>query len=252
MTAQPEVSLYCVYRAKNAARVRRLCEAIARFGAVPHLWALDRADPRLSRWTRGTGPGRKFELLSKLYEGHRPGEDAWLLLIDDDVEVSRRGWRRLLRTSRAAGFDLSQPAHGRGSHRSHVLTRARFARARMTTFVEIGPVVLVSPRVRNEVVPFPPHDGMGWTLDFAWHDLSKEGYRLGIVDAVRMRHVGAVGQDYDSTEDRRAVRAELDARGLRDVPDMHQTLAVWQWWQAKCPWIGPLPGGRDVGQGATP
>lgn len=236
MKASPGV-LYSIYRARNEATVARLCDSAAAQAMTVHLWALDQATEALTPWTRGVGPGQKFDVLNRLHAEADPEPAAWLVISDDDVVLSRRGLRRLVEVSEAAGLDLTQPAHRRGSHLSHAITKARCVRARWTSFVEIGPVVAISPKVRNEVLPFPSDAGMGWGLDFTWHDLSARGYRLGIIDSVRMRHLGKIGEAYDSTEARRVVRRELDARGLHDVPDIHRTLGVWSWQMRVPPWL---------------
>ena len=74
---------------------------------------------------------------------------------------------------------------------------------------------------------------MGWGLELDWIDL---GLPLGIVDAVRVRHLGKVSGTYDDTELRARMRAELAERGVDDWAVFQRTLAVWRPWQLSPPW----------------
>jgi hypothetical protein len=69
-------------------------------------------------------------------------------------------------------------------------------------------------------------------------DLARDGCRLGIVDVVRVAHVGKVSGTYDDTEIRARMRAELAARGVDDWGPLQETLATWRPWQRRPPWSG--------------
>jgi hypothetical protein len=219
--------LVCVYRHRNRDTVAGLVAEAEAARADVYLWALDEVPEDLVQYTVGTGPGERLELLNRLLEGARAS--GAVVVCDDDVSFSRGGLRRLLELTWVLGLDLAQPAHARGSHHSHRVTRVRpGALARLTRFVEVGPLVVVAPRARKRVLPFPVDYGMGWGLDVVWSDLVEEGFRLGIVDEVRIMHHGAVGVAYPTDSGDRLVEAELAQRGLHHISALHETLAVWE------------------------
>lgn len=219
--------LVCVYRHRNARTVSRLVAEAVDAQADVYLWALDEVATDLAPHTVGTGPGERLELLNRLLGGARP--TGAVVVCDDDVSFSRGSLRRLLELSWVFGLDVAQPAHARGSHHSHRITRVwPGAIARLTRFVEVGPIVVVAARARAQVIPFPVEYGMGWGLDVVWSDLVDEGLRLGIVDEVRIMHHGAVGAAYPTESGDRLVQAELEQRGMTHISSLHETLAVWE------------------------
>lgn len=226
----------CVYRARNARVVSRLVRSSLRSGATVRLWALDSTVPSLSAWTVGSGPGGKYALVSGLLASARVDDDAYVVVADDDVSLPSLGL--FLRVVRRAAFDLAQPAHTRHrSHPSHPVTlRATWSVARVTEFVEIGPLFVVSPAWRPAVLPFPEDAGMGWGLEADWYGLHRRGARLGIVDAVPMRHLSPVATSYDQTEERERMARRLAAAGLGGLHEIQRTLATWRPWQHSPPW----------------
>ena len=72
---------------------------------------------------------------------------------------------------------------------------------RETRFVEIGPVTVFSRRAAAELLPFPELR-YGWGLDLHWAAIAgRRGWRLGVVDAVPVRHeTGVVGASYPRGE----------------------------------------------------
>lgn len=131
------------------------------------------------------------------------GADAdWLLVVDDDVELPARFLDRFLGVCEWLRLDLAQPAQTLASHAAwRVVRRRPFALARETRFVEIGPVTAFSRRAAGDLLPFPPLR-YGWGLDLHWAAVAAErAWRLGIVDALPVRHETApVGAAYDSAD----------------------------------------------------
>jgi hypothetical protein len=241
----PRVGL--VYPARNADRVRALLPSLA--GADVRLWALDEPASSLTPWTRGCGPGTRFQLLNRLLP--EPAGQDWTVLCDDDVSFIRGDLSRLLDVAARAGFDVAQPAHGPGSHVSQPITRARrMSVAREVWYVEQGPLVAFSPGVAADVLPLREDVGMGWGIEYAWSSLRRRGRRLGIVDAVRIRHLDPPGTAYDvevAREGGRRLRAE---HGFASAEQIKRVVAVWRPWQRRPPWWreGGLPGaGRRAG-----
>jgi hypothetical protein len=222
------ITVASVYRAQNAANVAKMVEPLAAVGGSVRLWSLDDVPDRLRRWTQGSGPGRRFELLNRLLADAAPG---WTVLADDDVCFRRANLLDLVGISDLLGLDISQPSHALGSNVSHPFTRTTpFSVARLTSFVEIGPVVVFSPAALPHVVPLP-EEGMGWGTEIAWSDLQRtSGLKLGIVDAVRIEHLGAVGNAY-SSEDEFERLGEIFARegleGWSSLQRTHQHVRPW-------------------------
>ena len=181
------------------------------------LGALDDAAEGLVHQTALTGlRGRgKFENLNALLAHAPPDAAAWVIAVDDDVELPRGFLDRFLFVCERLGLQLAQPAL---THRSHaawrVFRRRRWAIARTTHMVEIGPLTAFSAPVAAELLPFPPLR-MGWGLDAHWGALAAEhGWRLGVVDATPIRHAT---RPTASGYDREHALAEL-REFLRDKP----------------------------------
>jgi hypothetical protein len=178
------------------------------------LGALDEADAQLEPKTVATGlrGGGKFQNLNALLDRAPIGGADWVVVVDDDVELPRGFLDRMLFCAERFGFDLAQPAL---RHRSHaawpVCRRERWVVARQTRLVEIGPLTVFRSSVVPHLLPFPSLR-MGWGLDLHWGGLGIEnGWRLGIVDAVPIRHEARLTA---SGYDRDAAVAEL--RGFLD------------------------------------
>lgn len=217
----PPATLLSVYRRRNEDRLVSLLLDLP--GVSARFWALDSPAPALEGHTCGVGPGGRFELLNRLAGAVPP--DHWLLICDDDVALDRRGAGTLLALAARLHLDLAQPAHAnRGSHFFHPITGRRpFRLARETTFVEIGPVLVIAPDARPRLLPFPTV-GMGWGTELLWFDLQQAGMRLGIVDATPMRHLAPVGGGYDLTAESDRQQRMFDERGLTDWRQVQRTV----------------------------
>ena len=134
----------------------------------------------------------------------------------DAAEVDDAGRGRVQRREPArVRLDLAQPAQTLMSHSAWKVTRRRPASlVRETRFVEIGPVTGFGRAAAEELLPFPELR-FGWGLDLHWAALAgKRGWRLGVVDALPVRHdARTVAAAYPRAE------AESEAaRFLRDRP----------------------------------
>jgi glycosyltransferase involved in cell wall biosynthesis len=234
----PAVLLFSVYRARNAgALAPAVGDAVAR-GWDVRLWALDEPADPLRAVTVGSGPGAKFPLLNRLVDAVDLDGYDWAIVVDDDVELPPGALSKLLTVAGRAGLDLAQPAHTEGSHRTFPITvRKPLAVARRTSFVEIGPVFAVRRPWLTRVLPFPARHAMGWGLELEWFDLACEGARLGVVDALAVRHVGPVGRGYRWREEHARLAADVEARGLTSFADIQRTLGTWRPWQPVAPWL---------------
>jgi hypothetical protein len=172
--------------------------------------------------TEGRG---KFENLNELVEA----DADWLIVVDDDVVLPPRFLDRFVAVCEWLRFDLAQPAQTLASHAAwRVVRRRPRMLARETRFVEIGPVTAFSRRAAMELLPFPPLR-YGWGLDLHWAALAAErGWKLGIVDALPVRHESApVGASYSSdaaiaeAQQFLATRPYLASSAAGDVLEVH-------------------------------
>jgi hypothetical protein len=232
-----------VYRTRNHHLVERLVGPCVARGASVALWALDDVAAPLAHSTVGTGSGSRFALLNEIVRRHPPQPDHYLVVIDDDI-VLPAGLPRFLTITARAGLGLAMPGHLPYSHYSHAITRRRrWAVARVTTYVEIGPVLAISPRWRDQIVPFPEDVGLGWGTEFAWSRLAANGCRLGIVDAAPLLHTVRAGRDYDRRAEMARLEQALRNHGVPDVgttreqvDSLQQVIATWPRWRRTPPW----------------
>jgi hypothetical protein len=238
----PDAALVGIYRRRNAEHVRRLLEPALVRGWATAWWALDDAHPDLGDVTIGTGPGLKLPLLNETMR-RLGGSASWTVCSDDDLVFRRGNVVRFVELSERAGFDLAQPARARGTQVSHGITIApRLSRARLTTFVESGPLFAVGPGYRERLLPLPHARGMGWGVEIDWHELGRGGCRFGIVDGTTIEHLGELAADYDAVELKQQLFAELAARGNPEWQGMRRTLSVWRPWRRRPPWARPAEG----------
>jgi hypothetical protein len=224
-----------VYDSDHAESVRRAVAELrrSRRPLTVALGALDGAAPGLEPETRLAGlRGRgKFENLNALLEQAAPGEAAWVIVMDDDIELPRGFLDRFLFVCERFALDLAQPALTHTSHAAWaVFRRRRWAVARVTRMVEIGPLTAFSRSVTETLLPFPALR-MGWGLDAHWGALALEhGWRLGVVDATAIRHASRVtASAYDREDAREELRgflrdrAWIDRKSANSVIETHRT-----------------------------
>jgi len=251
--AVPRVLLLSIYRYKNAQTLLPLVAEGKGSGWNVRLWALDKIHPALGSFSRGAGKGFKFDLLNSLIGPSDNSTFDWFMITDDDVAMEEGSLSLFLTVATLAQLSLAQPAHSEGSHRSHDICLCKpMAVARLTTFVEIGPIFAVNSTWAKRILPFPEGYGMGWGLDLEWSDLRKDGARLGIVDLVKMRHLAPVGHQYEATEEFARRHRILAERGVQTVHELQQTLEVWRPWQKRPPWTAWSPQSREGLANRTP
>ncbi len=181
--------------------------------------------------------GGKFENLNRVLEaaglaGAGAAAPDWTIAIDDDVRLPHAFLDRFLGVCEAFGLELAQPAQTLRSHSAWKVTRRRPAiLMRETRFVEIGPVTAFSRVAASELLPFPELR-YGWGLDLHWAAVAaSRGWRLGVVDALPVRHeLGVVAAAYareDAVDEAARFLAErpyLPSERAGDVVAVHRRL----------------------------
>jgi hypothetical protein len=216
------IALVCVYRTRNAPVVRALLAQLPGSAQV-RLWCLDGAAPAdLAQATVGSGAGNRPVLLNRLVAALSGTPDA-LVLADDDVRFCIGDLPRLVEAGGWLGLDVYAPAHLASSHASwDFVRRRRWTFGRVTDFVEQGPLLVLSPRGRDVVLPLPEDIGMSWGVEVRWCLRARElGARLGLVDAVAVRHLSPAAGAYDRSEQEQTLQAELGRAGLASLEELH-------------------------------
>ncbi|TFV53881.1 hypothetical protein E4P41_20665 [Geodermatophilus sp. DF01-2] len=203
-----KVGLIGVYRSQHYANLAAVKASFSFTSAC--FWALDASPVHAAASTLGSGPGGRLAHLNRIH-AQMPADLDFLVICDDDVRLTRGNIAALLEIMNAGALDIAQPAHDRMSNWSHPITIAEEGCTyRLTTFVEAGPLVALSRLGRGLVFPLPEGWGMGWGVELLWADTRAT---LGIVDAVRMRHLAPVAHDYDASAEHDRVRRLLVERG---------------------------------------
>jgi hypothetical protein len=233
-----DVLVLSVYRGDGGllpAALAELRESRHRVHAA--LGSMSPAAPALAVDTVEAGlTGGKFENLNELLgattanrggsdPGSRPLAD-WNLVVDDDVVLPARFLDRMVGLAEHFDLALAQPAQSLAGQAAWPVTRRRRGSLlRETRFVEIGPVTLFRRDAFAELTPFPPLR-YGWGLDVHWAALAEErGWRLGIADALPVRHEEAgVAGTYSSQEAIVEAREFLAERPFLDSTSALETL----------------------------
>lgn len=228
----------CVYRYRNASTLFRCVSECAERGWEVRLWALDRIHPDLEPYSRGAGVGARSPLLNSLVAGIDLDGFDWVIIMDDDFAFRRGSLASFLAVAEAAGISLAQPARAYGPYRTFPLINCNLLSvARLTSYVEIGPIVAVDRRWASKLLPFPAGFAMGWGLDLLWSDLRKQGLRPGVIDWVTIDHLSPVGTTYDNSPEKQRLAKMLQDRGFNTIEELQKTLAVWRPWEQRPPWI---------------
>ena len=238
----PSPQVIAIYRARNAERLSRVLTAGASGSRPWGLWALDEVAPSLAAWTVGQGPGGKFDLLNKILHLMPSTDHLPLVVTDDDIDLRRGTLTGLCALMATAGLDLAQPAHARRSQSSYEFNRRRRgSRARLTTFVEIGPVFAMAPAWRAAFAPFPADLGMGWGLELLWARQREHGCRLGVVDAVTVHHPDYPTLGYAQEVEEARAQTLMQEAGVSTMREAQQVLGTWWPWQPQPSWLGDDP-----------
>lgn len=159
-----------------------------------------------------TSPAPKFGLLNRMLDD--ADEFDWIIVLDDDVELSDGWLDRYIDIANRYDLALSQPARTRDSYIDHhIVAQAPGLLARRTRFVEIGPIICLRRDAIPHIIPFEDEVEMGWGLDFIWPvRIESAGLRMGIIDACPVAHtLRPPTQYYDRTGTEQRMQRLLNA-----------------------------------------
>ena len=186
----------CAYFADRL--IHDITSALQASGVELHLWALQNAPANLASVTRGVGMQPKWTIMTRLMSSIPPDFD-YVLFFDDDIILAPNFVRDFFPIVQRMGAELAQPALTRDSFFSHQITlQDPTATARMTNFVESGPLVCMTRRFYELAQPYhDPISPLGWGYEAAWSDLGqKHALPLAIIDRCPVRHTRPVGHTY--------------------------------------------------------
>jgi hypothetical protein len=224
------VLVVSVYRPRS-----RLVDALPALDSGSHsvelaLGSIGAAEQELRGATVAEGlGGGKFENLNRvLRETPQPDSFDWTVVVDDDVELPDRFLDRFLALCERFRLDLAQPAQTLKSHAAWRVTRRRpGSLVRETSFVEIGPVTAFGRAAAAALMPFPELR-YGWGLDLHWAALARErGWRLGVADAVPIRHdATAIASSYSREQAVEEAGRFLTGRPYLPSAEARETVAT--------------------------
>ena len=171
----------------------------------------------------------KFVLINQLLSCHELFNYDMLLVTDDDVDFEP-GWLDAFLSLQAdADLALCQPARSPDSWIDHPFTKQLLGiDARLTRFVEIGPVFSVHRKAFDLLVPFDESWPMGWGLDLRWPVLLEAaGLQMGIVDGAPVVHRMRPPQvSYSPGDTRDRMTAALDPSLVLERDAAQRTLST--------------------------
>ncbi len=158
-------------------------EVTVNLGAMGRVPAPLQADTGADHLTAG-----KFQNLNVLVRDLSAVD--WLVIIDDDVVLPRGFLDLAIEVCERLDLALAQPAQTRFSNANWAVAKRRLLSiARITRFVEIGPVTLIRADAARLLLPFPADLRWGWGLDFHWARVMEDaGLRMGVIDVAAVVH----------------------------------------------------------------
>jgi len=132
----------------------------------------------------------KFKLINTLLANANLSDFEYILVIDDDIELPGNFLNDYLEYIRQYDLALAQPARTLDSYIDHPFVgRMPGLTARLTRFVEIGPLFSIRRDLFDLLLPFDESSPMGWGYDLAWPVMVESNkLKMGIVDATPVTH----------------------------------------------------------------
>jgi hypothetical protein len=157
-------------------------------------------------------PRPKFQLLNEILGPIVLAPYDYLLVCDDDVRLPAEFLDRYLEQVVRHDLALAQPArtHDSPSLNSFV-EQMDGVDARLTRFVEAGPLFSIRRDVFGLLLPFDDGSPFGWGYDLMWPvAIQAAGLRMGIVDATPIAQPARRAAGLHAPPDPRAVKTFLD------------------------------------------
>jgi hypothetical protein len=168
----------------------------------------------------------KFDNINAALEGRDLDAYDWLIVTDDDITTPDGLLDTCLHLAAKGDLKIFQPAHCFHSYTTFKLTHRQWNRlARVTHFVESGPLTGFHRDMVARLLPFPSMR-WGWGLDVWWSEIARaEGWKIGIIDAIPIRHLRPIANAYGFFTAMDEARAFLRRQGIdRPKEDILRTV----------------------------
>jgi hypothetical protein len=121
----------------------------------------------------------------------------WIIVTDDDITTPPGLLDESLFLAAKLDFRIFQPAHRFHSFSTYQVNQRHWnTLARETYFVESGPLLGFHHSTFGALLPFPSLR-WAWGIDVYWSDLARRsGWKIGVIDAVPIRHKRRIGRSY--------------------------------------------------------
>ena len=157
----------------------------------------------------------KFDNINAALGQRRPETYDWVLISDDDITTPPGLLDTCLHLAERCDLHIFQPAHRFRSYATFTLTQRHWNRlARVTNFVESGPLTGFRGRALGTLLPFPSMR-WAWGIDVYWSEIARrEGWNIGIIDALPIRHLRPVANSYNFSVAMAEARGFLQRCGI--------------------------------------
>ena len=172
----------------------------------------------------------KFVLLNSLIAELDLSSYEYLIVCDDDINLPKGFLDDYLHLQARYEFALAQPSRSHDSYIDHqFVAQLKGIDARLTNFVEIGPLFSVNRDFIECLLPFDELAPMGWGLDFVWPVLlDKCALRMGIIDRLAVRHaLRKPVSNYGYTETNESMKHYLAGRKHLSEKDAFTAIEVY-------------------------
>jgi hypothetical protein len=139
----------------------------------------------------------------------------WIIVTDDDITTPPDLLDECLFLAVKLDFRIFQPAHRFHSFCTYRVNQRDWnTLARETHFVESGPLLGFHQSTFKSLLPFPSLRWV-WGIDVYWSDLARrKGWKIGVIDAVPIRHKRRIGRSYGQVAAIEQARAFLGEHKL--------------------------------------
>lgn len=132
----------------------------------------------------------KFKLLNEIISEIDIEAYDYIIFTDDDIAIHDNFIDVYINVLEKYDLKIAQPSRVAHSFNMHnIVLQRKNCVARVTNFVEIGPIFSFHKSIFQEVLPFPKNAEMGWGLDYIWPKIAeKNNFSIGIVDLITVDH----------------------------------------------------------------
>jgi hypothetical protein len=169
----------------------------------------------------------KFSILNRVISAADLSQFDFVIVSDDDIRVRCGFIDSFIGCQQHFDFSIAQPARTMNSFNDHAVVRRRLgSRARLTWFVEIGPLFSLRRDAMHLLMPFDEASPMGYGYDLIWPTvIRKAEKRMGIVDCCPIDHsLRKRGATYRSDQHIEAMQRYLAEREHQSYTDAMLTV----------------------------